>query len=1528
MQITLIENESIVTINLPEKINGQYWVERTSPLSEKEKVFSIEADTSQWVLKAGRNSYILDENLEEQREKTLVVDDYIPVGFRRTGERAHLLITELQASDLLFRKLVVPPNSRFVVGSDASADICINSPLISGGHCEFQFKDNVFTINALSPGSPVYVNEERTESQVLLPGDVVFLMGTSLIVGENFVAVNRSSNLQSINSQYFSDFSVQVAYSEVEEGFFDDDQIESIFFRSPRFKRDIHTYQLELDAPPGKGSEEETPAILTIGPAMTMAMSSVVTATFSVANNLSAGGSISSTIPTLAMSSTMLLGSLLWPTLSRRYSKKKQEKDEKIRKKKYYAYLEKVRAELENQSEIQAEILRENYVSLPSCVERIEKQQRNLWERMPEHGDFLDVRIGTGNLPLDINFGFREEGFSVEEDELKDAMNLLGREPREVKEVPIPHSLVESFITGVTGERKETDLFVRNMILQLVSLHSYMDLKIVFLYDEEEEDKWGWVRWLPHVWDDSQSIRFVASNMDELKVVTAHLEQLINQLTEGSSTATMSPTRYVIVSTDRELGKKAEMMNQILEMNQYLGFSLVLEYNDLRFLPKECNTVIEVNGKESKVFNRHDISGWSQPFYPEYHADISADDVAVMLSNIKLDQADKAFALPTTMTFLEMFQVEKIEHLNPLERWKNNNPVNSLQAPIGITTRGDYFNLDLHEKYHGPHGLIAGMTGSGKSELIMTYILSLALNYHPNEVAFILIDYKGGGMANAFTHLPHLAGTITNLDGAAITRSLVSIESELKRRQAIFSSASEQVDISNIDIYKYQKLYREGIVKEPLQHLFIISDEFAELKTQQPEFMEQLVSAARIGRSLGVHLILATQKPSGVVDDQIWSNSRFRISLKVQDEADSNDVLKKPVAAALVEAGRFYVQVGFDEIFELGQSAWAGAPYLPDGNTLETVDDKVVFIDKLGRPVREFSPSQMQEKEVTREANPPKQLDEITKYLATLAKEEGIKVRSLWLEPIEPVIYVQALEEKYAYQAEEFTLLPVIGEYDNPAKQSQALLTFDIAGSGNTILYGAAGSGKSIFLVTLVHSLLKDHTAEEVNIYILDFESETLRCFIDAPQVGDVAFLSEEEKVNNLFRMLSDLLEERKKLYVDSGGSYESYLESGETAPRVVLILHNYSVFEETYEDLAYEDFVQLTRDCTKYGLHVIVTTNSVSAVRYRTAQNFASAISLELNDPTDYRSIFNTTDRIVPASHAGRGLCQLDNLYEFQTAYITEPQKIYSHAREFSKELALGYTGAPAPHIPILPEICDSAYMEQFLDSSPAIPIGVDVNTLAIATSTFPNFINPIVWDIADGSFMLQGVAELFHKKGYDITVLDPEETFYGTPEYPYYTSYQEVKSEIEEFVLTLHQRHTAYKEHIEHQTSYPEYEEKIYFINNMSSILAMLDSAEQQNVELSLEHGRVEYNMRIVLGLTDFRGHTTNTWFSEQVSNDSLIWVGYGMGDDYAVRVTSNTREVDENIPDNFGYILERGKPRRCMLVLAEGYDPEGEE
>ena len=212
------------------------------------------------------------------------------------------------------------------------------------------------------------------------------------------------------------------------------------------------------------------------------------------------------------------------------------------------------------------------------------------------------------------------------------------------------------------------------------------------------------------------------------------------------------------------------------------------------------------------------------------------------------------------LTFFDMLRCGNVAQLNALVRWKSSNPVKTLAAPLGVNKDGSLLHLDIHQKAHGPHGLIAGTTGSGKSELIITYLLSVAACYDPLEVGFVLIDYKGGGMSDTLKALPHVVGVIDNLGGRqSIHRAMVSITNELKRRQRIFKETGERLTMKNLDIHEYQGLYRAGKVDEPLQHLIIVSDEFAELKQQEPEFMDDLVSAARIGRSLGVHLILATQ---------------------------------------------------------------------------------------------------------------------------------------------------------------------------------------------------------------------------------------------------------------------------------------------------------------------------------------------------------------------------------------------------------------------------------------------------------------------------------------------------------------------------------------------------------------------------------------------------------------------------------------------------------------------------------------------
>lgn len=428
-----------------------------------------------------------------------------------------------------------------------------------------------------------------------------------------------------------------------------------------------------------------------------------------------------------------------------------------------------------------------------------------------------------------------------------------------------------------------------------------------------------------------------------------------------------------------------------------------------------------------------------------------------------------------------MYGVQHPEELKIRERWRNGQSHKSLAVPLGLRAAGDILSLNLHEKAHGPHGLVAGTTGSGKSETIQSYILSLAVNFHPHEVGVLLIDYKGGGMANMFRDLPHLLGTITNLDGSESMRALASVKAELARRQRVFSIYG----VNHIN--GYMELFKTGEAKEPIPHLFIISDEFAELKKEQPEFMKELVSAARIGRSLGVHLILATQKPTGVVDDQIWSNSKFKLCLKVQNEGDSKEVLKTPDAASITLPGRAYLQVGNNEIYELFQSAWSGAVYIEEKEKDVTLDERIYKVNEIGQG--ELINQDLSGKKAEKKAVKT-QLEVIIEHIKKVYEsEKQIPVKKPWLPPLQNMIVSPyAKEEKHPPNKWGWVNLNIsIGKMDIPELQSQKECNIDFFKEGNLLFVASSGYGKTIFLTTILMSLAKLNDVDFLNFYILDY---------------------------------------------------------------------------------------------------------------------------------------------------------------------------------------------------------------------------------------------------------------------------------------------------------------------------------------------------------------------------------------------------------------------------------------------------------
>lgn len=1510
MIVTLIFENELNPITLPEKIEGQYWLETKT----RKKIISIEAEDGKWHLKSNRKARILDKDenllksieLETNNIHLVKIEDSIGVIF----------IEKFSDNNQIFEKLVIKDDINISIGRGEENIICFKSELVSKIHANLIYHNKYWSLKDNNSTNKVFVNNKMVKSKELNFGDVIYIMGLKIIVGYDFIAINHPENLVTIKPNIFIK---EVQKPKLEDDEWDDDfeddfeeEIEKskeYFYRSPRFKNDIELANIKVDNPVEKTEDGKMPLVFTIGPSLTMGAISLV----GIAIN-----------PIITIGS--LVGTVAWPVISKQYEKHSIKKKESIRQNKYSSYLKELENRIETEKERQKQILKENFVNIDELEDRILNKKRELWERTLWEKDFLTLRLGIGNLPLAINLQYNERRFSVKEDNLMEEMYALCERPNIIENVPITISLYEDYISGVIGNEKEIKEFAKGFIIELASLYSYDEVKMIFLYNETDKNEFNFVKWLPHTFSDDKKFRFVATNTDEVKEISYYLsEEIESRIEKVNNNRKETLPYYVVFVLDKDLSLKSEMLNQIYSKNQNLNFSVVNFFNKIEDLPKECTKVIEFYKNKAKIYDKNEITDNYIVFKPDIYPTSSPDRLSKKLANTFLNTLKDEYKLPKMISFLQMFKVGKIEHLNIINRWKENNPIKTLETPIGVDKYGELFKLDLHQRAHGPHGLVAGMTGSGKSEFIITYILSLAVNYHPEEVAFILIDYKGGGMAKAFEKLPHVVGIITNLDGASINRALVSINSELKRRQALFEEASQKIGISNIDIYKYQKLYREHQVEEPLPHLFIISDEFAELKSQQPEFMTELISTARIGRSLGVHLILATQKPNGVVDDQIWSNSKFRVCLKVQEKADSIDMIKKPDAAMITDTGRFYLQVGYNEIFEMGQSAWAGETYHPSDKYIKEKDDSIVFIDNNARVIKEVKLNKKQ----TKSKNPQKQLDAIVDYIEKLTMEENIKLKPIWLPPMNEIILLEQLEQKYKTHAEKFVINPLVGEYDDPANQRQNSLHVPITKKGNLIIYGSQGSGKTMLLNTAIYSILKEHSPEEVNIYLLDFEAETLKAFEKAPQIGDVILSYDNEKIDNLIRTIYKELENRKKKFSDFGGTYQNFIEeSQEKLPNIIIIISNYMAFSELYPDKE-DEMNYLTREGAKYGIYFIITAISPNAVKYKMTQNFPQMLVLQFNDETNYSGLLGKTEGLVPSAYEGRGLVKIEKqVHEFQTASLVDDENTLKFIREKSKELSEKYTTSQANKIAILPKVITTSVLTPYIIDELSIPIGMEKKSLKIQYFNIgKHYINVALAEDTCPKQFLKDLANFMvaEYKKIEVMVLDEKNEITGlNSKIEHISGKNSIDETIDKIFEMIVYRNNTYKDALEQKTACETFTQKVIFINSLKDILDSRDDMLVEKMELALEKGSKDYNVNFIL-FDEARklGYmSSHKWYKAHLKLNDGIWLGRGFNNQYIYNVSNNIGEVRQDITDNnFAISIENGMAKLIKILNTKG-------
>ncbi|MBM7694488.1 S-DNA-T family DNA segregation ATPase FtsK/SpoIIIE [Peribacillus deserti] len=980
--------------------------------------------------------------------------------------------------------------------------------------------------------------------------------------------------------------------------------------------------------------------------------------------------------------------------------KKNRKERRKKRKELYTKYLEQKRAELQSLKEEQTKVLNYHFPDFERMKYLTENISDRIWERSFESNDFLHVRAGRADVPSSYQVAASSSDVANREiDDLLEQSQEMVAVYKKVEAVPLPIDLSSGAI-GFVGKDSIVKKELQQIVGQLAFLHSYHEIRFVAVFKKEEYKDWEWMKWLPHFQMPHSYAKGLVYDEQTRDQLLSSLYQILRSrdLEEDKEKVRHIP-HFIFVVTNPGLIAEHVILEYLEGSQNHIGLTSLFAADSKESLTEGIHTVIKyINEREGEILIQHNKADHTL-FELDFHTNEGNERFSRRLRSLD-HQKGMNNSIPDMVSYLQLHGVKDAGELPIETNWLKNKSSQSLAVPIGLKGKKDIVELNLHEKAHGPHGLIAGTTGSGKSELLQTYILSLATYFHPHEVGFLLIDYKGGGMAQPFKNMPHLLGTITNIQGSKnfSTRALASIKSELKKRQRLFDT----YEVNHIN--DYTELYKEGKAKEPLPHLFLISDEFAELKSEEPEFIRELVSAARIGRSLGVHLILATQKPGGIIDNQIWSNARFRIALKVQDDNDSKEIIKNGDAANITLTGRGYLQVGNNEVYDLFQSAWSGAPYMEDTYGAE---DEVAFVTDLGLiQISDISTQNIEGRK--------QKLTEIEAVVGEIIKvQEKMEIQKLsspWLPPLETRLAL-SYQQRDPYRFK-------IGLKDEPEKQSQSPYEFHLIEDGNIGIFGSSGYGKSTTILTMLMSFASRYSPEELHYYIFDFGNSALLPLRQLSHTADYFRFDEHRKIEKFLHIIKTENEHRKQLFLEAEVSnlkmYNSKTKDKDPLPLLFIAVDNFDLIKEEMQDIE-NQFTQIARDGQSLGIFMIITATRINSIRQPLMNNLKTKIIHYLMDSSEKYSLFGRTTYEIEAV-PGRALIKEDQTYLtqiFMPADGKDDFQVLENLRQHITALNKKNIEAQKPKaVPMLPahlslETLHGLYAVQKQDG--LIPIGLD---------------------------------------------------------------------------------------------------------------------------------------------------------------------------------------------------------------------------
>lgn len=1081
------------------------------------------------------------------------------------------------------------------------------------------------------------------------------------------------------------------------------DQETVLINRPPRIQPDLPQEEIEIPEPPNTDKGGQT-LIQMFLPLVTIVGYVIVSAS-------GQGRNIAMLIP-MGMSVLLSSGLGLWTYL-------KEQHEIKEKKEAYRQRLAEMRREMENYHDLQRNFYAYNYPN-PELVLAVAQNRETgnkddrfgtrLWERRTSDQDFGTARLGMGTQPSTVHYGLKMsqntedplmyEAIKLQEDS-KFVQNIpvivklrpYKKDPKDDNPDPGRHSI------GITGrDSARVYDFVRAMLTNFAAFHAPTDTRLFIFGAPADENNWNWARYLPHCNTGSgkpgDQLCF-SPRTNEIEnfwdvMIKGDLERRLIRLTDDAKAEVSLPFLVIVVDALSIEAPNAptknidaqEAISLIFRRGQELGATIIFLMPDAKYVPTQVETVIEVdsNPEGDTLFRYTEIGVNTRRVIgvaDTLSAELASERFSLKLRGLSVRSTFGTAGLPSNVLLLNLHDHINADRIDASvdaiwEQWKksrNKEEASWLRVPVGFMPGPKKRDLLFSANGDGVHGMIAGTTGSGKSEMLITLILGLAMRYDPSVINFVLVDFKGGTAFKMFERLPHVVNLVTSLQGNAGERTFIALEFEMKRRAKMLADAGVPhiVDYRSAGYHRPDQLPADSKVRPaPFPFLFIIIDEFAEMVKEMPQFRPKLDSVTRLGRAYGVSLILATQRPAGAVTDQMRANIKFKICLRVETAEDSRELLRASDAAFLPTGvpGRAYLMIGNDNS-QLMQVAYGSYRYTPPSGKVE--DERPPVIKWLERPKK---------KEKKAAATAAEQLtiaDRVVQVCAQLSldKPDVVKQDKPWPDPL-PVLlplnaeYINSAMKKMPKTTDAFAdapdddeesvedvieynpLLPInkavdvwlkggdrwqpvdwesssiltaeTGLIDDPYHARQLPLNIDLK-AGSILLFGASGKGKTGFLRTLATTLATSHSPDALWIYALDFGGGGLTPLADLPHMGAIIGSEEGERVERLINTLKEWLRARGEKF--SGDSLTVYNKAhpNDVQPAVLILLDNFAEFRSSYEDLI-PDLMALIREGLAKGIYFAVTGDQLATVPGRMMSLFNQKLTLKLSDPTDYVAI------------------------------------------------------------------------------------------------------------------------------------------------------------------------------------------------------------------------------------------------------------------------------------------------------------------